>query len=347
MSIYSEGLPDDLTAPAVVIGASGYYVSAPYQQTRSLATVWIVLIVVFLFVLLIAFSFYWGNGMGDIIIEQQIIPGPPPPVDGPNTRVAGRGPSQAVSYYSPKDGSAITTEMACTANSQAQWNSLADRCQCRTPYWGGTCERESYKPQYIAAGIVKPDDIILALPQDSVVDNLSYATTSLPSCTDLCDAKQDGLTPCAGVKWDAETKTCTTFTAAVLRPNRHPVFSKTIDSNLYVREDRLNRFDLDQSVLIFGDQVPRDWWLADTIVGDGYALVSRGICQILTFYPLSTLRVSAMTGVYTRFPFKRAEFPTLVNGGNTATVYVVPPGQFPIVPVSWGAFPIWVMYDFV
>lgn len=335
-TLYSQGVPDDLEATHLVVGMDGYYATVPRQTTSTIIVVVVLMLVVFCF-LLIAFGFYWSDFNATAEVSEA--PAPVVPVR-PVDLTPGRGNDQTIAYASSFDGKEITSEAACTADPNAFWSTFSNSCLCRSPYWSGDCKRESYNPGYISAGVIKPDDIELSVLSVSQTPQLSYSQDpAVLSCTGTCDAIGLG---CAGVFWEADTQTCTTFSEARLKANRRPVLNPAVDSNLYLNNWRLK---LTEEVVIFRGQRPPDlWW--NTGTSSVFQVAKRGIRYRLNFFPENVYNTTTMTGLYSRVPFKVTEFATLVAAGDDALHYVAVSGQPLRVPLSWGELPVWVMYDF-
>jgi len=347
-TIFSEGVPDDIEPTHVLIGTGSYYTTTPHDQMVYIVAIVIGLVVVAV-ILLFAFGVYWSGESTRVITD------PPDPIDYPPRPVAlfglaqGRGFSQTVSFHTKSDGTAINSEIICESTGTSRWSNISSECWCNTPYWGGSCQRESYKPQYIAAGTVTDETVTLAVLAEYDTNNLSYAQAGDTSCTDYCDAD----TTCMGVKWDSEGAGkgghCTLFSQATLNAGQSIVFDPSVDANFYLTQ-HLTALRFTDRVLIYSGSLPTRWWIQPGVSTglnestSGFLLMNEGFRYNLAFFPLSVYNTTTLTGLFSIIPFDVADFATIVAGGNTDTYYINPPGQPLSLPLSWSMLPIWAMY---
>src|SRR5579872_6709808 len=165
-------VPDDIVPPYVVAGMGGYYVSTPHQTLKIIIAI-ILGLVLIMVLLMIAFGIYWSGFNTTIIIEA------PDPIKYPPNPIAnlgvfqGKGVNQSVSYTGLQDGVNLNSETSCTAAGTGLWQAYSSTCSCLMPYWGDTCGRESYKPQYVGAGRVTAETVTFDVITTTTTANLS------------------------------------------------------------------------------------------------------------------------------------------------------------------------------
>lgn len=336
-TIFSDGVPDDIEPSHVVVGGENYYVTMSYNSTRYIVVIGVILVIL-LVIMLVGFSFY--NGYNKSVIEPAI-----PVLDTGALRTVdyreGAGSSQLHPYVGDTDGSSLTTPIACSNVDMETWNNVSGVCSCVSPYWGGDCTRESYKPAYLALGVVKPSDItITPIGSTTEQERLSYAKTDETSCTDLCDSTSG----CVGVTWERNPTIggkCTLFSQITPNAGFTFNFDPNVDSNVFVN-DHLQSFNFSDRVIVYSGTIPPVWWRnpinQDILVAFGHTRYQ------LNFYPELAYNTTNFTGLYALYPFKIEDFASLVAAGPTATTYIVSPGQPLQVPIEWYGEPIWVLY---
>lgn len=336
-TIFTDGVPDDIEPSHVVIGGENYYITMGYHSTRYIVVLGVILIILFV-IMLIAFSFY--NGYNKSVIEPPV-PSSTGAIKRPNIR-QGAGPSQTISFTGDNDGQSLVTPIECSNPDTMSWNNVSGVCSCLSPYWGGNCNRESYKPRYLALGVVDPTQItITTIGDPTAQDRLSYAKSGGTSCTDLCDA----TIGCVGVVWDRNVNvggTCTLFSQITPDAGFMFNFDPNVDSNVYVNQ-HLTAFNFTDRVIVFSGTLQPSWWqgsLSQTVL-----VAFQNTRYQLNFFPEIAYNTTNFTGLYALYPFDIADFSTLVAAGSTSTTYVVAPGQSLQVPIEWFGQPIWVMYN--
>lgn len=336
-AIFADGVPDDIEPSHVVIGGENYYVTMGYTSTRFIVIIGIILVILMV-IMLIGFCFY--NNYNKAVIGTSV-----PPVSTGGLKTTnyrqGAGTDQNNPYTGSTDGNTLTTPISCSNPEMETWNSVVATCSCVSPYWGGDCTRESYKPLYLALGVVDPADITIAtIGTPTEQDRLSYAKTDGTSCTDLCDSTSG----CVGVVWDRNPTTggqCTLFSQITPNTGFTFNFDPNVDSNVYVN-NRLQAFKFSDRVIIYSGNLQPNWW--QSLTGQSVLVAFANTRYQLNFYPEIAYNTTTFTGLYSLFPFEIADFPTIVAAGPTSNTYIVSPGQPLQVPIQWYGLPMWVMY---
>lgn len=349
-SIFADGVPDEVEASHIVMGTQNHYISMGYSSTSRIVVLGIIFIVLFV-ILLVAFGIYFSGTKAKI---ELVVPDPINYIPTIN-QFQGRGPNQTISFKTANDGLGLSSPLVCSNNPRMIFNETVGTCGCASPYWSGNCQRESYKPQYIATGKVNPGSITITPIGSPVVTNqLSYPVeSSTISCTDLCDATNN----CTGVIWEPIpiddnhqllSGVCTLFSQVVVNPSYHINYNPLADSNIFVK-DNLSAIKFTDRVLIYSGSLPPRWWtnIRQALIDSNHIIVVKGRVYNLTFYPEHAFNSTPMTGLYSLTAFTTDQFVTLVTAGNDATHYIVAPGDPLNVPLSWYSQPIWVMYDII
>lgn len=342
-SIFTDGIPDDMYCSHVVMGTGNYYTTMDFHWMK--VTILVIMAVVII-IALVMFAF--GPGFSNTKYNEASFP-PTPPAPNVPTRLEvtqGQGPSQTTAYSTSTDGQTIMSSLLCDQGTTTSWIATGASCTCTSPYWSGNCLRESYKPQYIPAGVAGPEAITLDIISNQSVDRLSYPKESGTSCTDLCDDDPN----CRGVYWQAPDRpnldpgNCTLFRRVKFNPGYRPNFDPNVDANLYVKEP-LSAFEFSDFVVVYRQPLPRRWWINPR---RNVLLARQGQVYAISFYPEAAHQggdQSTLTGVYSIEQFSASQFQSLVAQGPTETVYIAKPGETLNVPVAWTSETIYVMYD--
>lgn len=336
-TIFADGVPDNIEPSHVVIGGENYYMTMGYTSTRYIVVIGVILIIL-LVIMLIGFCFYsnYNNYTPDVSTPAVSTGG----LKTINLR-QGAGTSQTAPFVGNTDGTSLTTPIMCGNPDMETWNDTTAVCTCVSPYWGGDCTRESYKPRYLALGEVDLTKITIA-PIGAAVpqDRLSYAKTGGSSCTDLCDA----TTGCVGVVWDRNVTTggtCTLFSEITPDAGFTFNFDPNVDSNVYVNS-HLSSFNFSDRVIVYSGILQPSWWQGN--VGQTVLVAFANTRYQINFYPEFAYNTTNFTGLYALYPFNISDFATIVAAGPTSTTYIVSPGQPLQVPIEWYGEPMWAFY---
>lgn len=329
-----------------------------YEVTSShrFNVVWVILIGVVVVGLLGVLIWYVLRAEGDD-------PFPPPPdtVGNPFTSTIGASDNGVVK---DKNGDFYTDAVACRKGPSRRWGykteSAAPVCMCVAPFFGSSCDRESYSDKYTAIGDPAADAINTTVISQQSVDRMSFPLSSPDQedsnmshtlCTGLCDSDvtcigviyRQGAPPDFGIG-SLEKPECELLSGNVkVIPNNNIPYSIDKDSTLYLKQEQLTGAGAIQfldRVFMYKGQLPLRYWLTDRYSENEGGIRTwagyNGAQYNLDFIPSNVVNDANFTGVFANEEIPLSNLKEIIEGGTTSKYIIVPPGQSEIsLPSSW------------
>lgn len=347
-----DTLPEGAEPTHYVMGIRNYYTAMPVESVYAGGVVVLAVALVIIFVA-IAVAFLVASSSSTMpTLGQQISTTPPTPTPSPedldpfNSTV---GASLYGVYYSGDNAIDFRTPETCDSSGVSRWSVGRDQCVCNIPFWGPSCSRESYSSTYTATGVQGSGVSSIDRLSGSInVGRLSFTDSNSTSCTQLCDDNPE----CIGVLWQSGSGggsgRCSLFKRYTVSLAPGINWYPDVESTIYLKGS--NAISYTDRVFIFqGDTLSR-YWLRENVVSDSR---TQGSSQLtahngkkyqLQFFPSRRINDGGLIGVYSSRDFSESEFPSLVEGGNTDTVFVDMGGYLFDYPIRWFDRDVWVMY---
>lgn len=208
---------------------------------------------------------------------------------------------------------------------QGRGQTNTGQCFCKPPFWGTTCQRESFRNSYYAIGRTDGEDATLNVSNTIQTDRLSLPfNESDATCTNACDDDPD----CVGVLWELEPSdnmegpgTCSLL-SSLPEVNTGEIidFDPAVDSNLFLKNG--NRPVFHGKVFVYRGSLPTRFWLNQRRAGSLFTDISNmgrtgrngGVLRMhedtlyhLNFYPNDVINDDNLVMVFNTSTFKRTE----------------------------------------
>ena len=330
-------MESDINYEYVIIGTERYN----FIMARDRFQYWVLFMIIFVLILIIALVVWMLYRQSDtnVFVGQPLNTVPYANLETINT-LQGAVPVGAA-FHGPNDGSLFGDATVCNANVTSTWNVSLSTCNCIEPYWGSTCNRNSYDNKYIGAGNYDPSFMVITPP-----NILPPIMNKLLECTALCDT----TTNCNGVVWESTSSLpingiCTMFEELTTAQFRTIPYPLGVDSTIYVNQTKESSLVYLNRVFLYSGALPLRYWLKDLVVSmfSNLLTVSTNIVYLLPFFPTGSVNQTFLVGVYSLIPFTINDYDTLLLGGDTPTTYIDQGGQLQL-PLGWQYQDIWVMY---
>lgn len=244
-------------------------------------------------------------------------------------------------YKSPSDAYNFTTATACQATGRSEWNTTTHTCVCTKPYWGPSCERDSYDSRYMSAGVYDPSVVTIIDPAF-----VSPLTGGLYQCTDTC---LDTF-GCSGVIYrpnEPPGTQCTMFYQLNVTPGKSIPYPLGVNEEIYIQNTHITDLVHTDRVFLFSGTLPIRHWLSQrslyTSPQSNEIIAWSGVVYQLPFFSTGCINGGNLTGVYSLDPFTPSDYDTLLNNP-TSRVYIHYPSQPLSIPLLWSQNQIWVEY---
>lgn len=217
------------------------------------------------------------------------------------------------------DGSALSTQEACTARPNTTWT--GDRCQCVAPFTGPLCTLEPFDhANFVAAGIPNEERINMQV--------LSEHLGTKSTCSDACVANDD----CSG--FIHRGSNCTLVTGdVVVAENDSIAYSDRADPTLYMKSMDSLKFTGRIYLAEFAHNLPPRPWL----VRSQYhyrQLFPRELVAI-DFFPNVISVHGCYLGIYSLAPFDLSDIPGILDAPNENTTWIHHPRTPLMLPDHW------------
>lgn len=275
--------------------------------------------------------------------EQAKLPPPPPPppltqdstLQSLQSNIGAAAFATAVLRHNnvlPEDGSAFTTQQACTDAPHTIWTE--DKCECQPPFFGPTCSQERHDKRYFSVGIPNETTLQMTVLTDDMTAGKSFSTDTIHgSCSDQCNQTPD----CIGFiyrRYSDSAGMCTLLGDNVVVPTGATIpYSPDTESTLYMRSSDNLHFE---DRIFLGEFVrllpPRFWIVNET---PHYVQLVPGQIRALRFAPTYIKMYGNYIGIYCRHPFAPEDIDILLDRGPTTECYLHYPGTPLNLPIDW------------
>lgn len=221
----------------------------------------------------------------------------------------------------------------CQLNPRAEWNQT--RCVCKLPYFGSSCQYQTYDRSYREIGPIERPQWNLDLGLNYKTPWLTFNSDDQESCTQICSNDSD----CAGIIWTVDQQNCQLLRdIPSLRNQQIPEYTTALtpgQQRLFLKQEGMP--DLSDRVIISRGQPQWRPWLITSINNQWYS--------VQTIFPLRTVAINwtpdaaindgKMIGVYSKYPQTINNTP---NGVRTQDWFVIyPGGTFNVLP-NWDTY---------
>lgn len=278
----------------------------------------ILLLPLLLIVLVIVFLVIFLYNAGDDPVR---VPHRPfPHVVVPNNIGASLDGKYGVRGY---NGTSFADPVSCNLDVTREWTE--GKCDCRVPFFGIRCDRETYLETFQSIGTITDPLEDLANPTSAILptDRLSFPfQEGDTTCTGQCMSDEN----CLGVYWNPNPSSSLTGECVLIYPNEELVeelrekvvvnpsidsttelpvpYSPSVDSNLYLRRV-VNGGDLSFTQRVFtytGSLIVRYWNITSRYQDSQLSLVTcrRGVVNSFDFIPEQNINDGLLYGVFTQ-----------------------------------------------
>lgn len=226
----------------------------------------------------------------------------------------------------------LDTKLLCESNNGI-W--LNNTCKCKDFYYGDKCEKQQHDNKYLSIG--NPSETNLEF---NVLDSVTTDSKSgnENSCSKLCDKNPE----CNGFIY--QNPNCVLLKDNV-RINDTIFYDDNVESTLYMKNtSSLSYLKISNKVFLAHNihALPKRYWLVSD--ANDYRQVLRDNVYKINFYPNIIKNDSYLTGIYSLSSFDLKYANSLINKGNTSTIYIHKPGQKINLPSSMKYKTLYVAY---
>lgn len=244
-------------------------------------------------------------------------------------------------------GSAITDQITCERSDRRSWinNNDGSKCVCNIPFFGPTCENETYDG--IHYNFIGDIDSGFLLPPFTQIeaDRLSFQSVSTDTvCTGMCD----GDDSCIGVTYDTTPNSdhmCTLLHGSISVDNNEQIGIGG-DKNLGIYLKKGNSIIFYDRVFVFTNAPPPDmrYWLQDQAITATtiYRAMFYNTITELRFRPKYAINTTGMIGYFHDTDFNISDVPSDPNNPGDGWITQIT-GSVIKIPDTW-TLPIYGVY---
>jgi len=166
---------------------------------------WFLALIVLVLVIIAIVHYATKDEKNPDVDPTNVVPSDPVPPDPLNDPIG----ASDNGCYSMNNGSFYKDSPSCIAGPTRGWNHNNDKvqgsCDCKKPFYGDMCFRETYSNEYVSIGNPNKDDLIFKKISEFSADRMSFPFDSPAEddsmqilCTNMCDQNCD----CVGVIYD-------------------------------------------------------------------------------------------------------------------------------------------------
>lgn len=303
----------------VSIGLMDYSIKVDKNTFNILLVLFVVIIIIF-FIFIISIGVFITHRNSKLQVSNSLIlPELLLPIDMNTGEVNNPFASVKLPSEWKEDGFNINTKETCDSIITAEWKN--NKCYCKPPFFGPSCEHEKHEKGYIALGYLPKENLTLVSPNvisTLVTKGKSFHNETLESketCSYYCNSNPD----CIGFFYNQGECTLLKNNILISRNTSIP-YSVERDSNIYLKS--LEHILLEDHVLLSGikDRLPLRFWLIEE--SPNYKKVPINTITKINFVPVYYKSHQSLTGIYCTFEFNYDEIETILKRGENSECYI-------------------------
>lgn len=258
------------------------------------------------------------------------------------------------------NASSSTDKLTCLSAPQQRWSGVS--CSCADPFWGASCDRESYSTDYKAIGNYTPGELNILESLKVNRKAFPYEPDTQPNQT-TCEAACNANEKCLGYYYvndgdnmgiGTATPTNTCLLLGKVPDYKGEPFDPNVDSTTYLSKARTKgRPLLPGSVIIYNGHLPNRFWLEKRVETTKLKMVNilTETLNSINFYPGGVIDDDKHIVVFSSTHFTREDARRYIKyyldtGKMPGGVHVYIYGRSSLFPpFEWSAKrnPYWVM----
>lgn len=257
------------------------------------------------------------------------------------------------SFPHKSNGTDFTTKESCENVDYRTWDSDLQKCMCKVPYWGTSCQRETNGVGYLSMGQFEACGKLDILGE-YLVNNKSFPfENGYETCQQHCDNDDR----CVGFIYNEmgdrnrseKVNQCITLES---EPTGDVRYDLNQDGNLYLRKDRSTLLHkMPHKLFLIKGNPPRRFWMEPQVRDGTYAITEIGFNKAhrMDFIPSMSINHSEAPIVFSVKHFDVREAKRAIDifrstGNHPEGMFVHIPGVNDLVlPYMWVSNDYWVM----